>query len=485
MRSRILNFVSAMVLTAMLVFNTAVIPQTTVSAAFNTNVRSGVVVVVTYIFEGTFYDQYGNYYASVKSGGGELSLGTGFFIGDENTDPQYIVTNCHVVQDQVSSEKGEDIVTMIGNDVVVLKNARSELRIYYSQDDYEVADVVCTGEVEKDDLAVIKLKNPTKKRHSLKLMKTDPEMVGTTVYTVGYPGNADNEFTDGSKFGIEDATVHQGVISKFVKASNGIQRISIDATVQHGNSGGPLVTEKGYVIGVNTNVWSQSPYEGQVEADYYALNSSELLKFLDKNKIPYQLADPEQEQSSVTVSNVAISRPESKNDDSRQDDNTWVMILVAAGSVILMAVVSIFAIVSIRSSRRQKAEAEPAGPAPLGTEPVHEPLYKGYLKSLCEQHNGMAFPIDKESIMIGRDPGTCSILFTKDTPGVSSKHCTISFDPDTGEFTLTDLRSSYGTYLLSTGLKLRAHEPVKLRAGECFCVGSETNVFRLEVESYR
>ena len=481
MKNRFLKAFSALFLTAFLLFNSAVIPRTKVKA-FNTGVRSGVVVVVTYVFEGTFYDQYGNYYASVKSGGGELSLGTGFFVGEDDSEPQYIVTNCHVVQNQVNADNGKDIQTMINNEVVVLKNARSELRIYYSQDDYEVAEVICTGDVEKDDLAVIKLKNPTGKRHSLRLMETNPDMVGSTVYTVGYPSNADNEFTDGSKFGIEDATVHKGVISKFVKAANGIQRISIDATVQHGNSGGPLVTEEGYVIGVNTNVWSQSPYEGQIEADYYALNSSELLKFLNNNKIPYQMAEPSTNKTSDNSSAVSEGDASSHGDDNNHDDKTWLIVLVAAASVILMTLVSVFAVVSIRASRRQKNIAQPAGPAPLGSD--EPPLYKGYLKALCEQHDGMTFPIGKAPVMIGRDPSTCSIVFKKNTPGVSSKHCTISFDAASGEFILTDLRSSYGTFLLSTGLKLRAHEPVRLRAGECFCVGSESNTFRLEIVPY-
>lgn len=485
MRSKISSALSALILTFVLIFNTALIPDTDVKA-YNTSVTSGVVVVATYIYSGTFYDTYGIPELTVKEGGGEISLGSGFFIGNDNGDPEYIVTNCHVIQDQISASQGEGIYTMIEGKTYVLRDAKTELRIYYSQDDYDTAEIVCYGSVDNVDLAVLKLDRPTNKRHALQLMETNPEMIGETIYTVGYPGNADNEFTDASKFGIADATIHKGSISRFVKSSNGVSRISIDATVQHGNSGGPLVTEAGYVIGVNTNVWSQSPYEGQVEADYYALDSSELLNFLNNNNIPYQLASvPAGKETSVPETSGTppqkTTPDASNNDDSDSDDKTWVIIVIAGVSVITMAFVSIFSIVMIRNSRKSKSKNEPEI-LPQNNEKSQEPAYSGVLRALSEQHYGMTFPISREPIMLGRDPSTCSIIFEKNTPGVSSKHCTISFDPSTGDFTLTDLRSSYGTYLLNTGMKLRPHEPVKLRAGDCFCVGNESNTFRVEIE---
>ena len=67
------------------------------------------------------------------------------------------------------------------------------------------------------------------------------------------------------------------------------------------------------------------------------------------------------------------------------------------------------------------------------------------------------------------------------TPGVSGKHCTLSYDGLLEQFTLTDIGSSFGTYL-GNGTKLTPNVPVKLNAGDSFYVGDKANVITLEVE---
>ena len=105
---------------------------------------------------------------------------------------------------------------------------------------------------------------------------------------------------------------------------------------------------------------------------------------------------------------------------------------------------------------------------------------RGVVRSMSAQHNGQTFPVGNAPLMIGRDPTTCQIVFAKDTTGVSGKHCTVYVDAAAGSFTLTDIGSTYGTYL-SNGLKLTPHTPVSIKPGDTFCVGDKANILKVEV----
>ena len=64
---------------------------------------------------------------------------------------------------------------------------------------------------------------------------------------------------------------------------------------------------------------------------------------------------------------------------------------------------------------------------------------------------------------------------------MSGKHCTLSYSSLLEQFTLTDIGSSYGTFL-GDGTKLQPKVPVKLSAGDSFFVGDKGNVITLDVE---
>lgn len=451
---------SSMLTAVLMIIAVSVAPVMNVQA-FDNNVKSGTVAVAFYVKNGAYYAKVGSKLQLYESfGDGIFKTGSGFFVGKTGEKPQYIVTNHHVVADYISANQGgkyqvSEGESSDGYSIYFIADS-CEMRIYYSQDEYDVAYVDCYGDMNNVDLAVLRLKDSTDKRHPLKIMEPTEAMVGTTVYTVGYPGNADNEFTGASKYGVDDATVHKGVINKIVvNEGKGVERLAVDATIQHGNSGGPLVNEEGYVLGVNTNVESNVKYQTQVEADYYAISSAEVVRFLDKNNIPYEMAS--------------------------SGNNTLMIILIAAGVVVIGVIAAV-----VVKNKKKKAGVAPAGGSHfVGGKgvPVGAAVQKGGLiRSASAQHGGKTFPVGKAPVMIGRDAANCVIVFKEGTPGVSGKHCTVSYDSSTQEFTLTDLKSSFGTFLLSSGKKLNANEPVKLRAGESFYVGDKANVLSVELE---
>ncbi len=467
--------------------------------AFNNDTKNGVVAVVCWMENARYVSvvpdnkylqaiglEKGTILETLKNYSEYYGSGTGFFVGKQGENPQYIVTNMHVVEDFVNAGEGGQYKTYAGTvtydplklfgvdlgglatfDAPVYLIADSvELRIYYSQSDYENAYVVDHGERDKIDLALLKIGAPTDKRTPLKLKETDEGMVGDTVYTLGFPGNSDNEFTSASKWGVNDVDVKSGIINKFVMNAKGVNRIQTDAGIHHGNSGGPMVTENGAVIGVNTNVESNSPYSGQVEADYYAINVSHVIEMLDKNNIPYEMAGKEKK------SGFPI----------------WIIAVIAAAVVAAIVVVLLVTKkkggaakpavaknngVGAGANAGQPNMAQAAGMASGGMAQGNPQV-----RSMSVQHRGAAYPVSPNGILIGRDPSVCQVVYQEGTAGVSGRHCSVSFNG--GVFQVTDLGSTYGTYLLN-GTRLQPNVPVSLKSGDTIYIGDKANIITFEV----
>lgn len=75
----------------------------------------------------------------------------------------------------------------------------------------------------------------------------------------------------------------------------------------------------------------------------------------------------------------------------------------------------------------------------------------------------------KQEILFGRDH-SCNLVFPADMPFVSRKHCVLKYDWKKEMFCLTDLNSSYGTFL-GNGKKLSPGESVWLAINEEFYIG--------------
>ena len=77
-------------------------------------------------------------------------------------------------------------------------------------------------------------------------------LVGDTIYVVGYPGVADNSSLVNTK-AVLSSTVTKGTVSAIKPStSSAFNLVQIDASIDHGNSGGPIINEVGEVVGVAT-----------------------------------------------------------------------------------------------------------------------------------------------------------------------------------------------------------------------------------------
>jgi putative serine protease PepD len=101
------------------------------------------------------------------------------------------------------------------------------------------------------DLAVIRVSVPSSQLHPLPLGDSSAVQVGDGVVAIGSP------------FGLAE-TVTSGIVSALHRSIDSLNHFTIsdsiqtDAAINHGNSGGPLLSPQGRVIGINAQIHSES-----------------------------------------------------------------------------------------------------------------------------------------------------------------------------------------------------------------------------------
>ena len=117
--------------------------------------------------------------------------------------------------------------------------------------DGKTASAKVVGTDPSTDVAVIKVDTPKSELHPLTFADSGAVQVGDGVVAIGSP------------FGLEE-TVTTGIVSaldRTIDAPNNFTisgAIQTDAAINHGNSGGPLLNSAGQVIGINSQIESDS-----------------------------------------------------------------------------------------------------------------------------------------------------------------------------------------------------------------------------------
>ncbi len=180
----------------------------------------------------------------------------------------YILTNNHVVADIVKNHlKGKNAKTPI------------KLRVFFVGGRQGLAQV--TGRDPDGDIALLKMVEPGPYPH-LELGDSDRVRIGQPVIAVGNPfllGESAFAFFAGlSDF---SPSVSLGVVSALHRKSEMYpDAIQTDVAVNPGNSGGPLLTTEGEIIGINGKI--QTRFLMEVNSGVgYAVPSKQILRFLD------------------------------------------------------------------------------------------------------------------------------------------------------------------------------------------------------------
>ena len=418
---------------------------------------------------------------------GTAWFGSAFAVGEAGKPSSVFVTNHHVTAG--SDFAGADELYILLDDDWNAAEAEGGLEI-----DMEHA-VRCHVLYEPEkypDYAIIQAERVITERVALPLMPASLADPGESVYVIGFPGLSD-DITQSHTAAVSSVTITAGIISRITHINMqdiDTDVIQTDAVINSGNSGGPMVTEEGYVIGLNTFslVNESQALDGAihmaVQSDYVISRLNDLIDIGTLSGFSYTL---------IT---------------DRESASILPTVLICAAVVAAAAVV---AVVILRSSasaaKRKAAQAQPAqrrqpiqqpqpapfpktGPAEdtfpkttgddtIGKTVAADALPQLRLVGLEGYFAGRRFALES-ALRLGRLPDQNDLVFPANTTGVSGAHCVVRLT--SAGATLTDLGSSFGTFL-EDGTRLTPRQAVELKVGDCFTLGSQKQKFRLEAKA--
>ena len=140
--------------------------------------------------------------------------------------------------------------------------------------DGEVIPASVISSFSSADVALVKLVWPRKNAVTVKLGDSDKAKIGSRVFIVGAPFGLGHSFSSGYVSGFKRNIQDKNPFTKF-------EYIQTDASINTGNSGGPMFNLKGEVIGVVSNILTKS---GGFEGIGFAATSNLTRKLLIEKK---------------------------------------------------------------------------------------------------------------------------------------------------------------------------------------------------------
>lgn len=393
---------------------------------------------------------------------GRAWTGSGFAVGVSGQPVSIFVTNHHVI-----AENPEGVFIVLD----------------YAGEGGTIIPATVAATSESPDLAILQIDKPVTDRVPLTLMSAESVEVTQTVYALGFPSVADSLDDAGEELPstVNDVTVTTGTVTKERVESSGMTCLQIDTVINNGNSGGPLVTEEGYVVGINTFGGVNQDDGTRADGTNLAVYVDYVISFLQENGVSFDLASagasdsllPGAGDSPFGQGEQGTDKQDGQISDgdegTKGDSGVWGTVCVAAGTgIIILAVIFI-------AARGKKGRVRSGGSRQESNQPKAAPEIHIRLAVESGLLAGNTYDV-VNAINIGRDPARCNLVFPADTPGVSAYHCEVRASSQ--GVLLTDKGSSYGTFLES-GMKLTPGRTYLLHNNEGFYLADGNNRFRI------
>ena len=159
------------------------------------------------------------------------AMGTGFLVDDSGL----VLSNWHV------AEKATNMFVW-----TLPEGGDKSVKFLFEKQDYYMASVIATN--KKQDLALIKVSGLPKTIKPVNLGSDDQIEVGDNVYAIGHPISYPWTFSSGMVSQVRE-NFEWDYDDTFTHTANVIQ---MQTPISTGNSGGPLFSSEGKVVGVNT-----------------------------------------------------------------------------------------------------------------------------------------------------------------------------------------------------------------------------------------
>jgi S1-C subfamily serine protease len=255
-------------------------------------------------------------------------VGSGFII----TPDGYVITNAHVVDEndeetkknfaeqafqEIMSNDAKEIESSMGR-----KLTEDEAKALLDANSWYFSQTLEVGEISKEfsvvmgvsgknekivplvipaklvtqgkpipgkDVAILKLTE--KHMYPTIRIGNDKEMrVGDQVYVLGYPAVATFHPLI-SEESISEASLTRGLVSAKKNMKDGWEVLQTDASITHGNSGGPVMNESGEVIGLATFGSIDQQRGQEVQGMNFIVPSTIVKEFLEKKDITPKMSD--------------------------------------------------------------------------------------------------------------------------------------------------------------------------------------------------